>query len=450
MNKKVNTKKVSTKKIDNISKDKNNKGKKNSNVKQFFITMAIAFFISLFLFVGGVFAWFHFSDSVVPLAGETNPDGSEATKTTLLEEKMSIPRKTNFLIAGVDQTELLTDVILVGNFDSETKEITLISIPRDTYVVMSDDLRAEAKADGIYMPSQFKINAINSYSGAEKGILYLEKYVEEMMGIEIDFYAELDTDAFVEIVDIIGGVEMEIRPKGLHYYDPTQNLRIDVPGGMQLLDGTMAEGVVRFRADYVQGDIDRIAIQQQFMKAFFSQVISTEAIRENALSYIEACFKYLRTDFPVGDIPRYLPYLSYLSPDSINFVTLPGEAKTIGGASYYVPDSDDLTQLVNWVFFGDGIPKESEALKGKTIQIQNGSNVAGLASSRRETLENDGIKVESVSNYTGDPLPTTTIYKKDGIDTSDLDGYFKNPITEVNDAFTGNYDIVIILGENEE
>lgn len=446
-------KKVSMKKNNKVNKyndvNKNNKNKKSSNVKQFFITMTIAFFISLFLFVGGVFAWFHFSESVVPLAGETNPDGS-GEQTTLLEEKMSIPRKTNFLIAGVDQTELLTDVILVGNFDSETKQITLISIPRDTYVVMSDELRAEAKADGIYMPSQFKINAINSYSGAEKGIIYLQKYLEEMMGINIDFYAELDTDAFVEIVDIIGGVEMEIRPKGFHYYDPTQNLTIDVPGGMQLLDGEKAEGVVRFRADYVQGDIDRISVQQEFMKAFFSQVISKEAIRENALSYIEACFKYLRTDFPISEIPRYLPYLEYLSADSITFVTLPGESQTIGGASYYVADNTDVTQLVNWVFFGDGIPKESEALKGKTIQILNGSNVAGLASAKRETLENEGIKVESVSNYKGEPLSNTTIYSKDGIDTSELDEYFTNPVTDIIDPSMGNYDIVIVLGENEQ
>ncbi len=423
---------------------------KKNNMKKVILTSILAFFVSLVIFIGFIFAWFSFfaTDHMANPSNIINPE--ETTKKGFLGEKFAIPRKTNFLLIGLDQTELLSDVIVVGCFDSKTNDITLISIPRDTFVHMSDELRAEVKADGIHMPSQLKINAVHSYAGKEKGAYYLEKYLEEMMGIEIDYYAEVDTKAFRDIVDAVGGIDMEIRDKGYHYVDPTQNLVIDVPGGFQHLNGEMAEGVVRYRHDYVQGDIDRINVQQEFMHAFFSQVLTKEVLTENGLSILKTCIEYTTTNFPIGDLPKYIQCIPKLSTESLNMMTAPGEAQMINGASYYLINDEKLQRIVNLVFYGNGLPKVDENLVDMSIEVLNGSDVSMLATRKKEELQEVGYKVKSIGDYKGERQPETIIYAKEGVDTSALDVFFTVVKHEVDSTVTENYDIVIVLGTLEQ
>ncbi len=418
-------------------------------MKKVILTSILAFFVSLVIFIGLIFAWFSFfaDDQITQPSNIISEDGG--TKG-IFGDKLSIPRKTNFLLIGLDQTELLSDVIVVGCFDSKTGDVTLISIPRDTYVDMSSELRAEIKADGIYMPSQLKINAIHSYAGQKKGAYYLERYLEEMMGIEIDFYAEVNTRAFRDIVDAVGGIDMEIRPQGYYYTDPTQNLVISVPGGMQHLDGAMAEGVVRYRHDYVQGDIDRIDIQQQFMKEFFSQVLRKDVLSENALSILKTCIEYTTTDFAISDLPKYVPYIPKLSAESLTMMTAPGEARMINGASYYLIDNEKMQRIVNMVFYGNGLPKVDENLAGMSIQILNGSDVSMLATQKKAEMQDVGYTVKSVGDSKDEKQRETIIYSKEGVDTSALDIFFTSVKHEVDDTITENYDIVIVLGTLEQ
>lgn len=424
----------------------NNKGKK-SNVKTFLLTALIAFIVSLLVFVGSIFAWFTFRP---PVSGGPSGSVDAGDDKTLLEEKMTIPRKTNFLLIGVDKTELLTDVMIVGCFDSKTEEITLISVPRDTLVEMSSELREEAKAEKIHFPNAFKANEINSYAGEKRGIYYLEKYLEELLGVSINYYAEVDTKAFRDIVDAVGGIDMEIRPKGLHYYDPTQNLTIDVPGGMQHLDGKMAEGVVRFRNDYSGGDIQRISVQQEFMQAFFAQVLNKQTIKDNALSIATTCLSYTKTDFPVTDIPRYLPYIGSLSSDNLTTLTLPGAGQYINKVSYYVLNKPEITKIVNAVFYGNGLPKVPEELKDVQIEVLNGSGVEGLGKEMADDMKAVGYNVPSVKNYDGESAYQTVIYKKTELDTTEIEKFFSDTKVAIDENMTSTYDIVIVIGTSEQ
>ncbi len=416
-------------------------------MKKVILTSIVAFLVSLVVFVGIVVMWFSFfADNEL-----TRPSNSFGTEDEqgFLGDRLEAPRKTNFMLVGLDQTELLADVILVGCFDSKTQDITLISIPRDTYVEMSPELRAEMKADGINIPSQLKINAVHSYAGTEKGAYYLEKYLEEMLGIEIDYYAEVNTEAFRDIVDAVGGIDMEIRPEGYHYYDPTQDLVIDVPGGMQHLDGEMAEGVVRYRHDYAQGDIERIEVQQQFMHEFFNQVLSKQNLTENGLSILKTCIEYTNTNFPLSELPKYLQYVPQLSEDSLIMLTAPGTPQMINGVSYYLIDDAEMQVIVNQVFYGSGLPKLDEDLVGLSIEILNGSDTSMLATEKQEQLEEIGYDVQSVGDYTGEKVPETVIYAKEGVDTTALDVFFTNPVHKVSTDETQQYDIVIVLGTDE-
>ncbi len=418
---------------------------KKSSRKKVILTTLLAFIVSLIVFVGAVFVWFQFladNDQLKPSNAIAEDDQKE-----LLGGNLAVPRKTNFLLIGVDQSEFLSDVIIVGSFDSKTEKITLISIPRDTYVTVSDELRAEMRADGIRLPSHPKINEVSSYAGGgDKGTYYIEKYLEELMGIEIDYYAKVNTKAFRDIVDAVGGIDMEIRPEGLHYYDPTQDLTIDVPGGMQHLDGAMAEGVVRYRHDYAMGDLDRIDVQHDFLKEFFNQVLNKDVLTKNGLEIFKTCLEYTTTNLPFSEAVKYFQFVPDLDENSLVITTAPGYSQTISGVSYYIINEEELQQLVNTVFYGDGISPVTPQLAGKSIQILNGSGIEALGEDKEQIMSIAGYNVEDVSDYTGTPENFTKIYTKPGIDASELDYYFNTPTYEVNEEITGEYDVVIVIG----
>ena len=267
------------------------------------------------------------------------------------------PEKTNFLVAGLDAGDMLADTILVGSFDRDTHEITIISIPRDTRIILPREEIAELNSIGRYPPRHgiMKINSISAYAGKNYGMEYLKRHLERMLEIEINYHVMVDLRAFRNIVDAVGGVYMEIPGRGLYYEDPYQNLVIRIPGGYQLLDGEKAEGVVRFRATYRDGDLQRIGVQQEFMKQFFTQLLDKDNIMKNLLSYITTVVSYVRTDFGLQDIPLYMRYASKLSAENISFLTLPGHAPAYneGEASYFYHDPELTAQMVQEVFYNN-------------------------------------------------------------------------------------------------
>lgn len=99
----------------------------------------------------------------------------------------------------------------------------------------------------------------------------LKKYVSGVLGFEVDGYVLVDLDAFIQIVDLVGGVYFDV-PQSMYYNDPTQNLYINLAPGYQLLDGKQAMGLVRYRS-YAQADIQRISVQQEFLQALAKQCL---------------------------------------------------------------------------------------------------------------------------------------------------------------------------------
>lgn len=164
----------------------------------------------------------------------------------------------NILVVGLDKVGNNTDVILIVNIDSKNHKINIISVPRDTRVPLGN--------------SHFKINAVYSYA-MNKGLKKEEKLisaVSDVTGIPIHHYAIIDLEGFREIIDKLGGVEFNVT-RDYYYSDPAQNLYIDIKKGKQILNGKNAEGLIRYRHDYAMGDLQRISVQQEFMKALINQ-----------------------------------------------------------------------------------------------------------------------------------------------------------------------------------
>ncbi len=375
----------------------------------------------------------------------TNVDEKE--ETTLLKA----PKKTNFLLVGVDKHELLTDVIMVGSFDSDSQVIDLISIPRDTYIEYSTQEKAKAKAAGIYLPSSGQINVIHSYTSKEFGVSFLEEHIENMLGIQIDYYAKVNIQSFRDLVDAVDGVEFNV-PIRMKYDDPYQNLHIDLQAGYQTLNGEQAEQLVRYRKGnsenegYARADLQRIEVQQDFMKALFKKVLSLDGIVSNPIDTVKVYLDNVETNFSIVDMPKYVKYIPNLSINKMNTYSIPYniESDTI--------NRTEALELVNTVFYSDRLSNDESAqlIYSKSIQVLNGSRTNGLASDTADKLTELEFNVADVGNYSGDWRNETVIKVKQGTNASELQKLFDNCVVEYTLRSSEAYDVVIVLGLEEE
>ena len=403
-----------------------------------------------------------------PLSSQQPGEANGENKSASAEPSDSIslpPLKTNFLVVGKDAGDLLTDVIMVGCFDRDTCDIDIISIPRDTLTIIPPTRLKRMNELGLYPPSDgtMKINAVNSYGRENYGIALLEQQLQDMLGIEIEYQIEIDLQAFRNIVDDLGGVYFEVPKPGMYYDDPYQNLHIAIPPGFQYLDGKNAEGLVRYRATYRDGDIQRIGVQQEFLKALFSQVLERENILGNAFSITKAIIGYTKTNFSLTDIPKYLRYINNVSPDKIHFHTLPCVPQYIGDVSYVIPHEEQIKELVNDIFYKVSVVMETPAdvteppqtsapvqsSIGLRIEVLNGSGITGIAGAYKDKLENDGFTVTKIDSYTGVQMDKTQIIVRSAGMGSDLVQYFKDAIIQVTPDMPVDYDIIIITGRGE-
>lgn len=367
---------------------------------------------------------------------------------------LAAPERTNFLIVGVDAiTEGLTDVMIVGCFDTNTQQVNMLSIPRDTKINLDPKTTERIEQNyGTYYTA--KINSVNNYVGKEDGMEYTKLEVENLLNIKIDYYAVINTKAFREIVDILGGVRMTL-DRDYYYNDPLQDLVIDLEAGDQVLDGEAAEGLVRFRDDYVRGDEERIEVQHRFLKELVSQVLNKDNIIKNAPELLNQMIKYVRTDFPLTDAPMYLQYIEFLKGENFRFYTLPGHGGTeMDGngneISYFFYDREEANELVGTIFYGEGQVTSDNANDGLEIKILNGSGRDNAAGEKQEELLDAGFNITEIGTYTGGKQETTRIFVKDPETGFDLVPYFESAKVELDTInMTDGCDIVIVIGEEE-
>lgn len=259
----------------------------------------------------------------------------------------------NIALLGTDGDGFRTDVNIVASLNLTTKEVHLISVPRDTRVVMTDDMiaylekndRTIPQANGVY--GQCKLTEVHAYAGEGNRSTFTVAMLEEILGIDIDYYVKVDLDAFKDIVDAVGGVEFDVQER-LYYSDPAQGLYIDLYPGPQVLDGEKAEMLVRFREGYA---LKRIEVQQEFLKAFIAQVCSSDKIMSNLDSYIKIFMEKVESDMPVATALKYAGYIKEIDPAAITTDTIPGE-----GGAYFDMDEEGTKELVDYWIYGKEPP----------------------------------------------------------------------------------------------
>jgi len=362
------------------------------------------------------------------------------------------PSRTNVLIMGIDEFNL-ADVIIIASFERDTGNVHILNIPRDTYTQPSQEIMDIIHSVGSRPGNVMRINALRAWS-RQYGMQVTKQHLTETLGVPIHYYVEVHLDAFREVVDVLGGVEIEV-PRLMRYQDPVQGLWIEIPPGVHLMDGRMAEHFVRYRG-YANADIGRITAQHQFMTQLFRQVLQRETVTDNLVALARTAIRHVNTDIGV-DLIRYIPYVDNLSPDRIFTYTLPGHEARRLGMSMWIPNPEETLELVSRIFFGIydeteetvpvmAIPPVSRYAR---ISVLNGADIGGIARTLADSIEMDGYNIVNVDRYTGTRQNTTRIMvREEGLGT-DLVRFFKNATIHVDERMSDEYDIVIIVGRGE-
>lgn len=277
-------------------------------------------------------------------------DADESADADEADEYVRDTESVNFLLMGRDKVAWNTDVMMIVNFNYREGSLAVLQIPRDTYVEFKD---THGKLNTL-----MKIKRMNAYSDnprasqAELLRSGMEGVVEELeksLCIQIDGYAVVNLEGFRNVIDIIGGVYIDV-PMAMHYEDPDQDLYIHINAGPQTLDGAKAEQFVRFRSGYVQGDIGRVNAQKIFLTALFKQLQNNLTLT-TIPKLAEQMIKYVTTDLTLDEIVFYAKELLSVDLSNMSMMTLPGsDARSSGGGSYYIMRRADALAIINGYF----------------------------------------------------------------------------------------------------
>lgn len=254
----------------------------------------------------------------------------------------------NILLLGVDKGGLRSDTIMLVSLNGKTKKVNVLSIPRDTRVPFGSNYYKINAAIGIGEQEVRKKNL------KEPEELTIQK-VKMLTGMPIHYFMTIDFDAFIEIIDILGGVDFEI-PFNMVYNDPAQNLHINLKAGMQHLNGKQAHDFVRFRKGdpgykgYANGDLGRIEAQQAFMRALAEQKLKPQYLLK-ATEIFSSIKENVRTNYSAKDLLKHIGIIKDLNSEDFKMHQLPGTTQTIGGQSYVICDEAATADLVSEYFY---------------------------------------------------------------------------------------------------
>lgn len=283
-----------------------------------FLKLTVCFTLILSILVGGVWFIFHTANKEVIM--DENNDGVEDSYV-------------NALLLGVDKDGTRTDVIIFAQFDLIDGTVNMLQIPRDTYVDIS---RVDKK-----------INSAYGYNKEEE----VFRQVEYLLGVDVSKYILVNTKGFRDIIDAIGGVDFNV-PINMNYDDPVQDFHIHLKKGQQLLDGTKAEMLVRFRQNndftgYPMGDIDRVKVQKEFINASVDKIFSMRSLFKIP-KFISIAQDNISTNFSATQIAQYAPKVLKLDKAGIQIHQLPGGTRD--GSPYYFIDKTLTKELIDTHF----------------------------------------------------------------------------------------------------
>ncbi len=313
-----------------------------------------------------------------------------------------------------------TDSIMLARIDPVNKKVTLVSLHRDTMIDYGDEY-------GIN-----KLNAAHVFGGPELSV----KTVSKLAGVDISHYAEINFDGFREIVDALGGVEVDV-PMTIDDEDAGGHL----DAGLQTLNGDQALILCRARHAYDEigpGDEYRAANQRLVMAAIAKKLLSADVA--TMASTVQTLSKYVTTDLGVTDIIGLAQNMQGLDPSTDIYSAMePTTSKYVDGVWYEVNNTEEWKAMMKRVdaglsptegnvvdqvsgtilaTTGDGSASSAGeagsggAVKsGGSVAIRNGNGVSGAGLDAAERIQGLGYSVNTSNADNFDYAKTIVVYK---------------------------------------
>lgn len=282
------------------------------------------------------------------------------------------------LLLGTDgrpgDTAYRADSIILARVDPKAKQVTLISIPRDTKVE--------------YKGSTMKINATHAYDGAEGMV----NAVNELCDVEIAHYAEISFDGMKTLVDAVGGIDINATDG----VDDPEAGPVTIEPGQQHMDGETALTYCRARHQYADGDYTRMRHQRQVIGALANAVLNNMDITRLP-GVIESLSDMVVTDLGVQDIVSLANAMRGMDTDNMWSANLPswaGEDTYIDGQSYVFVYEDKLKEMMERVDAGED-PQGPQSMGSSSVES---STIADLANNDSRSFSNGTDKGTSSSS----------------------------------------------------
>ena len=357
---------------------------------------------------------------------------------------------------GVD----LTDTIMVASYNPNTQKATLLSIPRDTYTG-----KTPARATAYE-----KINALYNISHRPDETL---KKVNDITGLNIQYYVVIKTEALIKLVDVIGGVTFNV-PIKMDYDDIGQDLHIHLEPGEQLLDGDKAEQLVRFRhnndkttypVEYGDNDTGRMRTQREFIM----QVIKQTAKPSNIFKLgdiLDIAKEYVETNIDFNVAKDYIPYIVEFNTDNMLTAVLPGRNTNENSNATWVflHDENETEKLIQELFYDrdieeteeddeteDGTTSTNSNKESISIEVLNGSGISNKLQKVVDQLKGAGYKVTRTGNTT--TTAKTTIVNKKNVKESllkNMQNVLGAGTISNSESSSSKVDVTIIIGKDFE
>ena len=216
------------------------------------------------------------------------------------------------LFLGFDEDVENTDVIWICQFDIGGGKLNILQVPRDC-AVPNYTSNETTKINSVYSCGDPEISKIQRVVNC----------VQENFGIPIDAYITTACFDIVDIVDLIGGIPIHLDNEIIYEADKR------IPAGDVVLDGNQAEWFVRFRHEWLQGDIGRVQNQRRFMQAAMKKlldIVKNEG-KMKLYSYLNTIYKnkWIATNMSVEDLSKLADFGSTLQMENVKVDMVPGE-----------------------------------------------------------------------------------------------------------------------------
>lgn len=305
------------------------KRKKNRKLRRG-AKLALLVFLTTILLVGGGFAYVVQKFASVTAGAQQDLDRGDRSD---YRDDLVNPDKDpiSILFLGLDSLEGdlsgRTDALVVATFNPEEKTIKMVNIPRDSQV----EIPGRKYKD--------KINHAHAFGGVDMTI----NTVENLLDIPIDYFVSLNFDAFMEIIDALDGVTVNVE-RSFTEKDIETYGTITINEGEQRLNGQEALAYVRMRKSDPRGDLGRGDRQKEVITAIVKEAASFSSITKfNPL--MDSVGSNLKTNINFSNMVSMHTYASKL--DDVESLSFEGDNHTENGVYYYKLRPESVQEISN-------------------------------------------------------------------------------------------------------